>query len=386
MIHMFRLKNQMSTACIGVALALPGIQAQAQSAYQYVELKPTTSTRPSLSRVESSFGLHVNNSGKVAGLAFVKSGTYFNFRALRFEDTYNRLPTVWSSTGVPTQLGLGTDKKTAQYAVHGMNNLGQVVGASPNPLNVPTLWSNTGKRSVLDARRGVARAINDGGVVVGGVTPPTAPAGSINTYHAVMWRNGSAIDLHSAAGLGASQASVATSINAQGAVGVEVDFGKQCLVVHNDTVLKLEKPDYQTCKVIRVADDGKVYGQLRWVYGAPESLYKVGDPPVVWVQGNLSALPTQPYPYPFPAPVADPGTVAEIKSVNASGVATGFDASGPVTWRNGTQTPFTSSVSGLPPYSGYQIGSLSAISDNGRMVVCLGNSGSLNCGLLVAKP
>jgi hypothetical protein len=43
-------------------------------------------------------------------------------------------------------------------------------------------------------------------------------------------------------------------------------------------------------------------------------------------------------------------------------------------------------VSGLPPYSGYQIGSITGISDNGRMVVCLGNSGGLNCGLLIAKP
>lgn len=366
-------------------MSLP-MATQAQSAYQYVELKPTTSTKLGLSRVDSFFGLHVNNSGKVAGLAYVKSGTYFNIRALRFEDTYNSLPTVWSTTGTPTQLGLGTDKKTATYEVNGLNNLGQVVGASPNPQTVPTLWSSTGKRSVLDTRSGVARAINESGVVVGGVAPPTAPTGSTNFYQAVMWRNGVAVDLHTSAGLSASQGSLATAINAQGAIGMEVDFGKQCLVLQNGTVLKLEKPDYQTCKVIRVADDGKVYGRLRWVSGAPESLYKVGDPPVVWVQGKLNALPTQPYPYLFPAPVADPGTVAVIKSVNAAGVATGFDASGPVTWRNGAQTPFTTPVSGLPPYSGYQIGSLSAISDNGRMVVCLGNSGSLNCGLLVAKP
>jgi hypothetical protein len=383
---MRRLTTPISLACIGAAaLSLPHV-AQAQSSYQYVELRPTTSTAPSLSSVDSFYGLYVNNSGKVAGVARVKSGIYFNLRGLRFEDTYNNLPTVWSTSGVPTQLGLGTDKKTARYEVNGLNNLGQVVGISPNPLSVPTLWSNTGKRTVLDTRSGVARAINDAGTVVGGVAPPSGSAVSTNAYQAVMWRNGGAVDLHASAGLSASQVSVATSINAQGAIGVEVDFGKQCLVLQNGAVLKLEKPDYQTCEVIRVADDGRVFGSLSYIYDRPESLFKVGDPPVVWVQGKLSLLPTQPYPYPFPEPVADPGTVAVIKSVNASGVATGFDGSGPVTWRNGVEVPFTTPVSGSISAPGYQLGSISAISDNGRMVVCLGNSGSLNCGLLVPKP
>ncbi len=382
---MRRIHTHITTACIGAAALSVSAAAQAQSAYQYVELRPTTSTAPSLARVDSFYGLYVNNSGKVAGVAQVKSGVYFNLRGLRFEDTYNDLPTVWSTTGVPTQLGLGTDKKTARYAVNGLNNPGQVVGVSPNPLSVPTLWSNTGKRSVLDTRSGSARAINDAGTVVGTVLG-TVSASNANPFRATLWRNGTAVDLHAPLGLSDSQTSVATSINAQGAVGVEVDGGQQCLALQGSAVLKLDKPDYQTCNVIRVADDGRVFGRLSDIYGTPESMYKVGDPPVVWVQGKLSTLPTQPYPYPFPAPVADPGTVAVIKSVNASGVATGFDGSGPVTWRNGVEVPFTTPVSGLPTYSGYQLGSISAISDNGRMVVCLGNSGSLTCGLLVAKP
>lgn len=382
---MRRLTTPISLACIGAAaLSLPHA-AQAQSSYQYVELRPTTSTAPSLASVESFFGLYVNNSGKVAGVARVKSGTYFNLRGLRFEDTYNNLPTVWSTTGVPTQLGLGTDKKTARYAVNGLNNLGQVVGISPNPLSVPTLWSNTGKRTVLDTRSGSAQAINDAGTVVG-MALGTASTTNPNPFRATQWRNGTALDLHASLGLSNSQTSVATSINAQGTVGVEVDNGQQCLVLQGSAVLKLEKPDYQTCEVIRVADDGRVFGRLSYIYGTPESLYKVGDPPVVWVQGKLSPLPTQPYPYPFPEPVSDPGTVAVIKSVNASGVAAGFDGSGPVTWRNGVQVPFTTPVSGSISGPGYQLGSISAISDNGRMVVCLGNSGRLNCGLLVAKP
>jgi hypothetical protein len=66
-------------------------------------------------------------------------------------------------------------------------------------------------------------------------------------------------------------------------------------------------------------------------------------------------------PYPFPEP--NPGTIAEIKSVNASGVASGVDASGPVIWRSGVQTRF-----------------------NGTMVACLGQGGLSNCGLLVPKP
>ena len=374
-----------SIACIGAAaMSLPHV-AQAQSSYQYVELRPTTSTAPSLARLDSFYGLYVNNSGKVAGMAQVKVGVSFNVRYLKFEDVYNDLPTVWSTSGVPTQLGLGTDKRTSRYEVNGMNNLGQVVGISPNPQSVPTLWSNTGKRSVLDTRSGSARAINDAGTVVG-MALGTASTSNPNPFRATLWRNGSAQDLHAALGLNDKQTSVATTINAQGTVGVEVDEGQRCMVLQGSTVLTLEKPDYQTCKVIRVADDGRVFGRLIYIYDRPESLYKVGDPPVVWVQGKLNPLPTQPYPYPFPAPVADPGTVAVIKSVNASGVATGFDGSGPVIWRNGVEVPFTTPVSGSISAPGYQLGSISAISDNGRMVVCLGNSGSLNCGLLVPKP
>jgi hypothetical protein len=380
---MRRLRTHISIACVGAAAsALPHV-AQAQSSYQYVELRPTTSTAPSFASVDPVYGLYVNNSGKVAGMARVKVGVYFNLWALKIEDTYNSLPTVWSTTGVPTQLGLGTDKKTSGYAVFGLNNPGQVVGVSPNPLNVPTLWSSTGKRSVLDTRAGSARAINDAGTVVGTVLG-SAPTANFNPHRATMWRNGTTTDLHAQLGLSDSQYSVATAINTQGAIGVEVDGGQQCLVLQNGTVVKLEKPDYQTCKLMRVADDGKAFGSVSYVYGTPESLYKVGSPPVVWVQGKLSALPTQPYPYPNPLP--EPGTLAMVKSISAAGVATGYDESGPVTWRNGIETPFTTPVSGLPPYSGYQIGSITGISDNGRMVVCLGNSGGLNCGLLIAKP
>jgi hypothetical protein len=383
---MRRLRTQISIAsiaCIGAVAVSLSAAAQAQTSYQFVELRPTTSTALSLASVDSVYGLYVNNSGKVAGRAHVKVGLYFNLWALRIEDVYNSLPTVWSTAGVPTQLGLGTDKKTSGYAVYGLNNPGQVVGVSPNPLNVPTLWSSTGKRSVLDNRAGSARAINDAGTVVGTVlgSPQTA---NFNPYRATMWRNGATIDLHAQLGLSDTQYSVATAINAQGAVGVEVDGGKQCLVVQDSMVLKLEKPDYQTCSLIRVTDDGKVFGTVSYVYESPESLYKVGSPPVVWVQGKLSTLPTQPYPYPNPLP--NPGTLAMVKSVNAAGVATGYDESGPVTWRNGVETPFTAPVSGTPPVNGYQVGSIAAISDNGRLVVCLGNSGMLNCGLLVPKP
>jgi uncharacterized membrane protein len=374
-----------SLACTGAAaLFLPQV-AQAQSSYQYVELKPTTSTTPSPAAIDTLYGLYVNNSGKVAGLAHVKVGASFSLWALKSVDIYNDLPTVWSTSGVPTQLGLGADKKSLAHAVYGLNNSGQVVGASPNPARVPTLWSSTGKRSVLDTRMGDARAINDAGTVVGTIRG-TASAANADPYRATLWRNGTPTDLHAQLGLSESQNSVATSINAQGAIGMEINGGQQCLVLQNGNVLKLEKPDDQTCAVARVADDGRVYGRLIYINGTPESLTKVGDPPAVWTQGKLSALPTQPYPYPFSAPVADPGTVAVIKSVNASGVATGFDGSGPVTWRNGLEVPFTTPVSGLPPINGYQIGSISAISDNGKMVVCLGNSGSLNCGLLVPKP
>jgi hypothetical protein len=71
---MRRLRTQISIACIGAAAVLLSTTAHAQSAYQYVELKPTTSTKPSLAKVDAFFGLHVNNSGKVAGLAYVKVG------------------------------------------------------------------------------------------------------------------------------------------------------------------------------------------------------------------------------------------------------------------------------------------------------------------------
>lgn len=357
-------------ACLAALCGLP-TWAMAQTSYQYVALVPTTSSSPGLARVEADRGLHVNRSGQVAGLAFVKSGVYFNWRGLRYDATYNALPTVWSPTGQPTSLALGTDKKTSTYWVHGINNAGLVVGASPNPNTVPTLWQASGKRTVLDPRTGQARAINDSGVVVGSVVS----SGTVELsalQRATLWRNGMATDLHAQMNLGAAQSSVAQSINASGAIAVQVDAGAQCQVLSQGVSQTLAMPPGYRCRVVRLADDGRAYGDVTDAQGYQH--------PTVWTQGQPQTLPTE------PPPPEVPGPLALMKAANASGVAVGFDQSGPVVWRNGGQTPFTSPVIGLPQNIGLPIGTIVAISDDGKLVVGLGPRGLVGWGLLLPRP
>lgn len=357
-------------ACWAALCGLP-TWAMAQTSYQYVALVPTTSASPGLSRVEASLGLHVNRSGKVAGLAFVKSGVYFNWRALRYDATYNALPTVWSPTGQPTPLELGTDKKTSTYAVHGINNAGLVVGASPNPNTVPTLWNASGKRAVLDQRTGRARAINDSGVVVGSVVASGSQELSA-LQRATMWRNGVATDLHAQLNLGPDRSSVARSINASGAIAIQVDADAQCHVLSQGVAQPLATPPGHRCRIVRLADDGRVYGDVIDALGYRH--------PTVWTQGQAQTLPTE------PPPPDVPGPLALMKAANASGVAVGFDQSGPVVWRNGGQSAFTTPVTGLPRDIGLPIGSIEAISDDGKLVVGLGPRGLVGWGLLLPRP
>lgn len=130
----------------------------------------------------NSSGIAINNSGHIVG---------------RITVTYDR-PFYWSpGTGFVYLGGLGG--KTVEGSANAINDNGLIAGWSQNAagLNTATLWSGTQMIALpplIAGGSGVANGINNNGDVVGQATGSLDASGN-GIPHAVLWRNGVAIDL-----------------------------------------------------------------------------------------------------------------------------------------------------------------------------------------------
>lgn len=174
-----------------------------------------------------------NNRGLIAGIAQTATpdplGETWSCRAFFPEPNntgYTCLGFVWEWGVMRALPTLGGNNGFAT----GANNLGQVVGWAENTVHDPTcvapqvlqfravIWG-PGRDEILelpplgDDSSGAATAINDSGQVVGISGACDQAVGRLTAAHAVLWENGTAIDI---GGLGGTSWNTPTAINRRG--------------------------------------------------------------------------------------------------------------------------------------------------------------------------
>jgi len=144
----------------------------------------------------------------------------------------------------------------------GINDAGTVcgqIGVSETRFS-PATWSTKGKLKRLKSGKlgGVARDINDDGVVVG---LEYEPDGERSTTRPVVWRDGEPVELPNLDGDTAGARGVATCINNDGVIGGSVQHGddSQAVLWIDDVAQPLsDGPEGRVTGVHRVNDSGTV--------------------------------------------------------------------------------------------------------------------------------
>jgi probable HAF family extracellular repeat protein len=237
-----------------------------------------------------------------------------------------------------------------QGAAYGANNKGQVVGLAensshdakcvpPQQLDIEAVIWEPERKEVSELPPlpgdtiGGAFAINDEGQVVGGSGPTCGflPFFTIYLAHAVLWRDGKAIDLGS---LGGAQNNYAEVINNRGQVIGNSDL----------------------------PGDNTGHGFL-------------------WQDGVMTDLGTLPYPLNFSSSAADineKGQVTGVSCDSSFSVCHGF------IWENGVMTDLNNLL--LPPGSPLQVADCCGINDQGEIAVDLFEPSTGNTTAYLAIP
>jgi uncharacterized membrane protein len=358
-------------------LTLTALGAQAQSAYQYIELKQSGLA----AGIYLAKANKINNAGQVTGAITKRTGTQLLIPEFKFAPVYSDLATIWSATGTPAEVPIATamrQRATYLQGVSDINNSGVVVGfgaASVTAETLPSKWVSN-KRTAIDTRRGSASAINDAGVIAGSVTVFIA-AGDTRS-RATVWRDGQAVALHALLGLPEEANSTAVNINAAGQLVVNSNLGYgtsgPCFVVTGTTVQAMERSADQGCYLKGISDSGVAAGS---VYSSSPTSYS--EAPAWWQDGRLQLLPT--LPQPSNGDYLGPATVLDISK---SGIIVGTDQSQAVMWINGQEKIFNAPITGLP--AGAKLSKIVSISDNGKLLVEVFGKAGPSFAVLVPKP
>ncbi len=250
----------------GLMLAL-SVGAQATWAattapnYTYTDLKVNLFT-PSNSDV-MAYGL--NASGQVAG-GISKSTKVYDSGSKRWLAVTSQTPVVWSNKGAPSVLGMpkavnGTPATATAWAI---NTPGTAVGEANGS---PSSWNTAGALSMLDTRPGVAKVINDSGVVGGRVSQADIRDGilfNMDDRRATLWHNGVAQDLQQLLPRGnGAEGSEVGALNNAGTVGINglpylSNRLGACWLFKDGLITSLQNAQGEGCKILAIADDDTV--------------------------------------------------------------------------------------------------------------------------------
>lgn len=285
--------------------------AQAQSSYQFTELKPIAADAKKRTSIDPDA---INNKGEVIGTVTKQVGYRFDILSLRFEPESARVPTIWSAAGGATELrrpSLPSGTGRYEFGASGLNNLGQVVGSAASTLNrSPITWKQNSP-SVISKVAGQAFAVNDQGLIVGEVADPGQDPRLVRLERSnvALWRNGKLENLQPLVKAATGKTyGRAVDIDSTGRVLVEA-FSQEyrgdaiCLVIQQGVVTPLPIPEGYSCGQARFWSGNYITAILFPgcsdipCFGAPrEGVWLQGqaiEPPTMaqWIKAPITGLP-----------------------------------------------------------------------------------------------
>lgn len=348
---------------VWVVLQVAAMPAQAQSSYDFVELRSAWLATSELTNPQSG-KMAVGPSGVVVGSVRKITGYVPDIFSFKFVPVYAVSATQWpAGSGNPSTLATpaGTvSSATSGTVARAIDASGRVAGLrhinAPEGFVAPqpVLWVQ-GAPMVLSTQYGSAEAVHATAGVVGyrlrsaGEVPVVNGITLAGVRQAVAWRDGAHADLHPP-GLPTSVSSEAVAVNGLGQIAIVTrdtltSRPGACYLYNQGVFQVLPTPTGAGCRITGLNELGVAVGELRPAGSDQEQ-------GVWWSNGQMQALPTGFTP----------------TGINRSGLIVGRMAAGAAVWKQGAAVQaLTGKVKGVP--SGAQIVDVLDVNDQGRMTV-----------------
>lgn len=369
---------------VWVVLQVVAMPAQAQSLYDFVELRSAWLATSELTNPQNG-KISLGPSGIAVGSVRKITGYVPDVFSFKFVPVYALSATQWpAGSGNPTTLATpaGTvSSATSGTVARAIDASGRVAGLrhinAPEGFVAPqpVLWTQ-GTPTLLSTQYGSAEAVHATGGVVGYRVRSAAEVPVVNgiplagVRQAVVWRDGGHLDLHPP-GLSAAVSSEAVAVNGLGQVAIatrDALTGRPggCYLYAQGFFQALPTPAGAGCRITGLNELGVAVGELRPA-GSDQ------DEGVWWPQGQVQSLPAGFLP----------------AGINRAGLVVGRTAAGAAVWKQGAAVQvLTGKVKGVP--SGAQIVGVADVNDQGRMIVAAhfpksGGAYTLRWGVVTPK-
>lgn len=352
-----------SLLSLWVMLQVAAAPAQAQSSYDFVELRAAWLATSELTNPQGG-KMGLGASGSAVGSVRKITGYVPDVFGFKLVPVYALSATQWpAGSGNPTTLAApsGTvSSATSGSVARAIDASGRVAGLrhinAPEGFVAPqpVLWTQ-GAPTVLSSQYGSAEAVHATGGVVGYRVRSAAEVPMVNgvtlagVRQAVAWRDGAHIDLHPP-GLSPAVSSEAVAVNGQGQIAIVTSdalTGRPgaCYLHVQGVFQVLPTPAGAGCRITGLNELGVAVGHMRPA-GSDQ------DEGVWWPQGQIQSLPAGFLP----------------SGINRSGLVVGRTTAGAAVWKQGgTVQALTGRVKGVP--IGAQVVGVVDVNDQGRMIV-----------------